>query len=230
MRGAWLKSALRIVTLPRLVGLQVAHAGGDRREARAAAAPNASRLSGCTWYWMLACGWLGSLRVKMPSCDGAMLIGPVRLSSVLEPDQRLAEQARGMRVERAHALDLVDRADLQVVLQVGADAGHGRLQPGSDARCSSAGVADARTAAAAAAIRSRRRSAPPRGRHGRCAACRLDQLDAAAARLPVATGLEQQPAHLRAGQHREVRACLRIGRRKALDAFQRQPLRWLTSK
>jgi hypothetical protein len=35
-------------------------------------------------------GCSGELRVKAPSCEGAMLIGPLRFISVLEADLRLA--------------------------------------------------------------------------------------------------------------------------------------------
>ena len=43
---------------------------------------------------------LGSLRVKAPSCDGAMLIGPAAHHEVLQADPRLAPQRAGQRVQR----------------------------------------------------------------------------------------------------------------------------------
>jgi hypothetical protein len=43
-------------------------------------------------------GWSGELRVKAPSCDGAMLIGPLRFSSVFQADLRLAPPAVGQHV------------------------------------------------------------------------------------------------------------------------------------
>ena len=47
--------------------------------------PKASSDSGCTWYSRFGCARPGSLRVKAPSCDGAMLIGPLRLSAYSMP-------------------------------------------------------------------------------------------------------------------------------------------------
>jgi hypothetical protein len=45
---------------------------------RCRGSPNLSSDSGCTWNWMLARSRCGSERVKMPSCDGAMVSGPRR--------------------------------------------------------------------------------------------------------------------------------------------------------
>ena len=73
-------------TVPRLVGfrlhtLAVKASEGVQRLAEGVEAEAAARgIRGS------ACGCSGELRVKAPSCDGAMLIGPLRFSSVLQAD------------------------------------------------------------------------------------------------------------------------------------------------
>ena len=54
--------------------------------------PNASSESGCTWYSRFACSCDGSLRVNAPSCEGAMLIGPLRLNTYSKPISALPSQ------------------------------------------------------------------------------------------------------------------------------------------
>ena len=56
----------------------------------------------------------------MPSCDGAMVSGPRRRKRIVEPHQAAPEQRMIGLVQGAHAVDLVDRALLQMVLQVAA--------------------------------------------------------------------------------------------------------------
>ncbi|MNV57297.1 hypothetical protein D3C71_1496220 [compost metagenome] len=51
--------------------------------------PNASSDSGCTWYSRLGWGRSGRLRVNAPSCDGAMLMGPLRLKAYSMPMRAL---------------------------------------------------------------------------------------------------------------------------------------------
>src|SRR5690349_24633537 len=64
-------------TLPRLVGRRFAteavQAGKGGR-----GSPNLSRDKGWTWYSRLALGCAGSDRVNAPSCEGAIVSGPVR--------------------------------------------------------------------------------------------------------------------------------------------------------
>ena len=208
--------------------VQVAHAGGEG-VARCSGSPKASSDSGCTWYSTFGHSCSADERVKQPSCDGAMLIGPLRDSRYCKPICALPNQRVGQRVERAHALHREHGADLQVVLQVArrrpgvrAAARRRALQPVGRARCP--------TTAAAAACRPRRRPAPPRVRQ-----------HAAAVPLPVAHHLDagaraapgRRPSNRRvtcAPVHTcRLRRC-RTGRRNALLAFQRTPLRWLTSK
>ena len=70
-------TALGDLSVPRLVGLRL-HTLAVKALKRCRGWPKASSDSGCTWNWMLARSWFGSERVKMPSCDGAMVSGPRR--------------------------------------------------------------------------------------------------------------------------------------------------------
>ncbi len=71
-------------TLPRLVGFRL-HTLAVKAGNACKSSPNASRLSGCTWYSRLACFRLGSDRENAPSCDGDMLIGPLRVNAYCRP-------------------------------------------------------------------------------------------------------------------------------------------------
>ena len=115
-------SGLRMRTLPRLVGIEVADAGGERREGmqRLAEGAQAQRLHVVFEVGMRRAP--ASLRMKAPSCEGAMLIGPVRRKAYSSADAQPAPEARRQHVQRAHAAHLEHRPDLQVILQVGADA------------------------------------------------------------------------------------------------------------
>src|SRR5580765_5477511 len=84
MLGASCGRAERMRTAPRLVGFRL-HTLAVKASARCIGSPNASSDSGCTWYCRLGCGCDGSLRVNRPSCDGAMLIGPLRLNAYSRP-------------------------------------------------------------------------------------------------------------------------------------------------
>ena len=75
-------------TLPRLVGFRLQTLAVKALNA-CSGSPKASSDSGCTWYWILGQGWSGELRVKAPSCDGAMLIGPVWRSAYSSPMRAL---------------------------------------------------------------------------------------------------------------------------------------------
>ncbi len=91
MAGAWRKSALLICTVPRLVGFRLQTLAVKAGKA-CSGSPKASSDRGCTWYCRLACGRSGRLRVKAPSCEGAMLIGPVRRSAYSRPILALPTQ------------------------------------------------------------------------------------------------------------------------------------------
>ena len=69
--------AERMRTVPREVGCRL-QALTVMAGKRCRGSPNLSSDSGCTWNWMLARSRRGSERVKMPSCDGAMVSGPRR--------------------------------------------------------------------------------------------------------------------------------------------------------
>ena len=84
MAGAVRKSAFLICTVPRLVGLRL-HTLAVKAGKLCSGSPNASSDKGCTWYWMLGYTCSSLLRVKAPSCDGAMLMGPLRLSTYSSP-------------------------------------------------------------------------------------------------------------------------------------------------
>ena len=49
-------------------------------------------LRGCSLGW----GWLASERVKAPSCEGAMLIGPVRRRAYSRPMRALPQSELAM--------------------------------------------------------------------------------------------------------------------------------------
>ena len=71
-------------TVPRLVGLRL-HTLAVKASKACRGSPKASSDSGCTWYWMLGQTCSGLERVKAPSCEGAMLIGPLRRSAYSRP-------------------------------------------------------------------------------------------------------------------------------------------------
>src|SRR5688500_9311269 len=80
MRGASRGCGVRSRTWPRLVGLRLQTLAVKALNG-CSGSPKASSDSGCTWYSRLGKGCDGSLRVNAPSCDGAMLIGPLRLAA-----------------------------------------------------------------------------------------------------------------------------------------------------
>src|SRR6478736_4642562 len=91
MAGASSNLLLRMRTQPRLVGLRL-HTLAVNALKGCSGSPKASRLSGCTWYSMLGYGCSGELRVNAPSCDGAMLMGPLRLNAYSIPIFALPHQ------------------------------------------------------------------------------------------------------------------------------------------
>ena len=78
-------------TLPRLLGLRLQTLAVKAGNA-CKGSPNASRLSGWTWYSILGHACSELLRVKAPSCEGAMLIGPLRLKAYSRPICSLPHQ------------------------------------------------------------------------------------------------------------------------------------------
>ncbi len=77
MRGGSAGSPARIRTLPRLVGLRLQTLAVNALNG-CSGSPKASSESGWTWYSRFGCASPGRLLVNAPSCDGAMLIGPLR--------------------------------------------------------------------------------------------------------------------------------------------------------
>src|SRR6478736_4705926 len=84
MAGASPKRGLLMRTVPRLVGFRL-HTLAVKAGKLCRGSPKASRESGCTWYSRLGHSFAGELRVKAPSCDGAMLIGPLRFMRYSRP-------------------------------------------------------------------------------------------------------------------------------------------------
>src|ERR1700741_4520984 len=84
MAGASWKRPLLMRTAPRLVGLRL-HTLAVNAGKLCSGSPKASSDSGCTWYCRFGHSWSGELRVNAPSCEGAMLIGPLRLSMYSSP-------------------------------------------------------------------------------------------------------------------------------------------------
>ena len=92
-------------TVPRLVGLRL-QTLAVKAGKLCSGSPNASSDRGCTWYCRLGCSSSGRLRVKAPSCEGAMLIGPLRRSRYSMPMRSLPQglAARVLRVSASRTL------------------------------------------------------------------------------------------------------------------------------
>src|SRR5437868_1065230 len=99
MAGASSKRGLLMRTLPRLVGLRL-QTLAVKAGKLCSGSPKASSESGCTWYSRFGHSYAGELRVKAPSCEGAMLIGPLRLKRYSIPIFALpySEEASTLRV------------------------------------------------------------------------------------------------------------------------------------
>src|SRR3954462_5520113 len=91
MAGDSSKRGPRMRTLPRLVGLRLQTLAVNALNG-CRGSPKASRLRGCTWYSTFGHGWSDVLRVKAPSCEGAMLMGPLRVSMYCSPMRALPHQ------------------------------------------------------------------------------------------------------------------------------------------
>ena len=167
--------ALSMRTRPRLVGRRLQTLGGEGREGVQRLAELVERQRLHVVLRGSACRGSGRCAAKAPSCDGAMVSGPRALEQRTPAAiAALPQQAAGSaRSASCTPCDLVDAADLQVVLQVLADAR--QLVPHRDAvllqqrrrgRC--------RRAAGAAASRSRRRrGSTSRARRARAARAAL---------------------------------------------------------
>jgi hypothetical protein len=210
--------------------VQVAHAGREGIEVGAAARRRRPATSGCTWYCTFGQRWRSDERVKAAQLRRRHAHRPAAQQQVFQADHRLAPQRVRHRVERLHAVDAEHGADLQVVLQVLADAGV--VQPRRDAcglqhlhRADARQLQDLRRADGASA---QHHLAPAVQRLRRAAAAGHD-LDAMGVQGRVHPVAQQQPRGLQPGAHLRLGRFM-AGRRKALVAFQRTPRRWLTSK
>src|SRR5436190_20883625 len=95
MLGASSGRGVRMRTWPRLVGFRL-HTLAVNALNGCSGSPKASRDSGCTWYSRSGHGLAGSLRVNAPSCDGAMLIGPLRVTRYSRPISALPHHERAI--------------------------------------------------------------------------------------------------------------------------------------
>src|SRR5689334_20816958 len=99
MAGASSKRGDLMFTVPRLVGLRL-HTLAVKAGKLCSGSPKASSESGCTWYSRFGHSSSGELFVKAPSCEGAMLIGPLRLRAYSRPMRALpsSEEASTLSV------------------------------------------------------------------------------------------------------------------------------------
>ncbi len=119
---AWLRasSAVRRM-LPRRVGRRL-HTLAVKAERRAACRRTCRASSGWMWNCRFGVACSGEERVKAPSRDGAMVSGPRRNRAYCKRHLRLAQHRAVILVERADALDAIDGPQLEMVLEVLADA------------------------------------------------------------------------------------------------------------
>src|ERR1700740_2464327 len=81
---------------------------------RCSGSPNLSSDSGCTWNWILARARYGSERGKMASLRRRHGQRSTAAEGVIEPHQAATDQRVIGFVQRADALDLINRALLQM--------------------------------------------------------------------------------------------------------------------
>ncbi|MDT4840303.1 hypothetical protein FQZ97_741200 [compost metagenome] len=183
-------------------GVEVAHAGGEGREAVQRLAKSVQA------EWLHVVFDVGPGLRRVAAGEGAELAGrhahgAAARERVFEPDGGLAPERVGQGVERFRALHLEHRADLQVVLQVGAHAGQVVLHRYAQ-RLQQRGRAHARE------LQDLRRADAARAEHHLFRAGHLhrlapaQQLHAGAAQSAVGLALQREPLHLRLRPHREV--------------------------
>ncbi len=91
MSGAANGSADAICTVPREVGRRLQTLAVNALKA-CSGSPNLSSDSGCTWYSTSGRATDGSDLANAPNCEGAMLIGPLRLKAYCMPIMALPHQ------------------------------------------------------------------------------------------------------------------------------------------
>ena len=208
---------------------EVADARRDRAETDAAARRTCRATSGCTCHSMFAVGWPGSLFANAPSCDGGIVSGPVRNRTYSSAIAARPTRLLRALVQRARVPDLVHAADLQVVVEVLADAG--QVVDDRDAvlpRAARRGRRPRAAGSAASRSRPRRASTSRRAAQARAVAPCAKRDHAGRARRRRA--LDDHALDERVGQHASSSAGCSTGRRNALVALQRTPRRWFIWK
>ncbi len=183
-------------------GIEVAHAGGERRE-RVQRLPERIERQGLHVVLDIGVRLPGRAAGEGPQLRRRHAHRAGALQGVLEPDARAAPQVARQRVERGHPVHLEDRADLQVVLQV---AAHPRqvVRHGDAVRLQQLSRADARELQQLRRIDGTRAqdhvAGGMRGDH----LAAVPHLHARAAAGAVRQALQQKPRGLRAGPHLEI--------------------------
>ena len=133
-----------------------------------------------------------------PSCDGAIDIGPLRISAYCRPINSLPHQCADSVLSVAHAVHLVCHAQLQMILQIFADAAQ-VVHHGMPSRCRRAPLPMPDSSSSCGEF-----TAP---------AARITSLRACATVVGVAAAIfdadaplafEHEPLRVRAGDHREI--------------------------
>ena len=183
---------------PRLVGLRLQTLSVMAGKA-CNGSPKRSSDSGWTWNSRLAVAKSGELLAKIAELRRRHGHRPAPPERIVERHAGAAQQRAVFDIERARAGDAEDRAQLQMVLQVLADAGRSvdqvAAERGDDLR-----AADARQ------FEQLRRADRPGGERDFAAGARLaaDAVDGVA-HADRAPALENQPLDMRAGDDAQVR-------------------------
>ena len=147
--------------------------------------------------------------------------GAGALERVLQPNQGLAPPTAGLGVERLDALDFVNRANLQMVLQIGAHA-RGVMQYGYPMALQECCRAHARQ------LQNLRRPNAAGTQNNLTSGCGGDHLlarqnlGASTALAAIGQGLKQQLGHLGAGPHLEIGPAITGGAQKRLGGVPAQ--------
>src|SRR3546814_12308883 len=108
-------------TCPRLDGCRL-HTDAVNAGKSCSASPNFSSDKGCTWYSRLARDCLSSERANAPICDGAMVSGPRFCNTYCRPILALPHKDPAMVFSVFAPPHPIDKAQLQMILQIFADA------------------------------------------------------------------------------------------------------------
>ncbi len=231
MRGACAGSADVMCTSPRDSGFRLQTLAVKASNA-CSGSPKASSDNGCTWYCRLGQRRPGSERVKAPSCDGAMLIGPLRESAYSAAMRALpssvADKVLSVRVLSTAKTARTCKWSCRLPPTPGSSwrgatpTAFRRVPSPMPDSCRICGEP---TAPADSSTSPRQRT---------CTGASVPTRSS----TPRATSLSFEPAGASSSSSRvtcaPVSSCrfarFSAGRRKPLAAFQRTPRRWLTSK